>query len=187
MTGKTDFIRFRIQADLKAALFALAEKRRLDVSKLIIGEITRLIREDEEGAPTPPSSPINAPSETQHALTGQLCFRPLPGDELYVKQYAEGRQLAPGILLKLVLRGWINKHAPMPRDELLALGVTSNQLAAIGRNLNQFAKLAHSGRWPDSQELRVLIEDTAQLTQQVSEEIDAVVRANLNSWENEDA
>lgn len=189
MTSKTEFIRFRIHADLKSALFALAEKRRLDVSKLIIGEITRLIREDEEGAsaPAPPSSPINAPSETVHELTGQLCFRPLPGDELYVKQYAEGRQLAPGILLKLVLRGWINKHAPMPRDELLALGVTSNQLAAISRNLNQLAKLAHSGRWPDSHELIELIEETAQRTHQVSEEIDAVVRANLLSWENEDA
>ena len=187
MTSKTDTIRFRIQTDLKAALFALAEKRRLDVSKLIIGEITRLIREDEEGAPTPPSAPINTPSETQHTLTGQLCFRPLPGDELYLKQYAEGRQLAPGIVLKLVLRGWINQHAPMPRDELQALGVTSNQLAAIGRQLNQLSKLAHSGRWPDSQQLIALMEETAQRTQQVSEEIDAVVRANLKSWENEDA
>ena len=187
MTGKTDFIRFRIQADLKAALFALAEKRRLDVSKLIIGEIIRLIREDEEGAPAPPSSPINAQSETAHTLTGQLCFRPLPGDELYVKQYAEGRQLAPGNVLKLVLRGWINKHAPMPRDELQALGVTSNQLAAIGRHLNQLVKHAHSGRWPNSHELIELMEDTAQRTQHASEEIDAVVRANLKSWENEDA
>ncbi|OHX36513.1 hypothetical protein BJL95_13040 [Methylomonas sp. LWB] len=187
MTGKTEFIRFRIHADLKAALFALAEKRRIDVSKLIIGEITRLLREDEDRAPAPPSSPLNAQSETVHELTGQLCFRPLPGDELYVKQYGEGRQLAPGIILKLVLRGWINKSAPMPRDELLALGVTSNQLAAIGRNLNQFAKLAHSGRWPDSHDLIDLLEETTQLTNRASEEIDAVVRANLLSWENADA
>jgi len=60
-------------------------------------------------------------------------------------------------------------------------------LAAIGRNLNQFAKLAHSGRWPDSHDLIDLLEETAQLTNRASEEIDAVVRANLLSWENEDA
>ena len=187
MAVKTEYIRFRIHEDLKAALFALAEKRRIDVSKLIIGEITRLLREDEDGAPGPPSSPINVQSETVHELTGQLCFRPLPGDELYIKQYAEGRQLASGIILKLVLRGWINKNAPMPRDELLALGVTSNQLTAIGRNLNQLAKLTHPGRCPDSEKLLALLEETVQLTNQVSEDIDAVVRANLLSWENEDA
>jgi hypothetical protein len=187
MTSKSDFIRFRIQSDLKTALFELAEKRRIDVSKLLIKYIVQLIDEDKNGLSKRSSSQIDTESNAVYDLSGQLCFRPLPGDELYLKRYAEARHQPPGVILKLILRGWINKNAPMPREELLSLGVTSNQLAAIGRNLNQLIKLAHSGSFPNVNELNPCLKEVSVLTTRASENIDAIVRANLLSWENDDA
>lgn len=180
-------LNLRIHPAKKEALHALAKKRRTDVTKLVLPVLDRLLEAESDDLMTPPDVTVYDDSEFDESIDARITFWPLPGDKVHVAHYAAARMMKVGAVMKLILRGWINKNAPMPRDELMALGVTSNQLAAIGRKLNQLAKLAHSGRWPDSQELIDLLEETAQLTNRVSEEIDEVVRANLLSWENEDA
>jgi hypothetical protein len=84
--------------------------------------------------------------------------------------------------MKLVLRAWLTHNAPMPKHELAALGITSNQLAALGRNLNQLVKLAQTGNLPLPDEL---LQDTLELTRQASQEVGAVIKINLKSWEND--
>jgi hypothetical protein len=75
----------------------------------------------------------------------------------------------------------------MPKNELALLGITSNQLAALGRNLNQLVKLAHAGDSPLPEKLAALLQETEKLTRQASQEIDAIVKINLNSWESDHA
>ena len=89
--------------------------------------------------------------------------------------------------MKLILRGWINHNPPLPKDELAKLGITSNQLAAIGRSLNQLVKLAHTGDIPQPDELTALLQETLVLTRQASQAIDAIVKTNLSSWESDHA
>jgi hypothetical protein len=89
--------------------------------------------------------------------------------------------------MKLVLRAWLSHNAPMPKNELALLGVTSNQIAATGRSLNQLVKLAHAGNYPLPDELAALLQETLILTRQASQEIDNIVKTNLSSWESDHA
>ena len=70
---------------------------------------------------------------------------------------------------------------------LAKLGITSNQIAAIGRSLNQLVKLAHAGDYPLPDELAALLQETLILTRQASQEIDNIVKTNLSSWESDHA
>lgn len=180
-------LNIRIHPAKKEALIALAKKRRTDLTKLILPELDRLLEADAADFIAPPGVAIYDGLDGDESMDARITFWPLPGDKLHVSHYAAARMMKLGTVMKLILRGWITKHAPMPRDELTALAVTSNQLAALGRNLNQLVKLAHAGTWPVSNALIDILNEVMQLTRQVSAEIDAVVKSNLISWENEDA
>jgi len=186
-TRKTVALNLRIHPDKKAALVALAEKQRLDVSKLILPQIDRLLEEGMKDLPAPLESGIEGQGDELKPLTGQLSFWPLPGDEQHVKHYANARKMRPGTVMKLVLRAWLSHNAPMPKNELALLGITSNQIAAIGRSLNQLVKLAHAGDYPLPDELAALLQETLILTRQASQEIDVIVKTNLSSWESDHA
>jgi hypothetical protein len=180
-------LNLRIHPAKKEALLALAQKRRTDVTKLILPELDRLLEATAGAFPAPPDAALYDDLEADETTDARITFWPLPGDKHHVSHYAARRMMKLGTVMKLILRGWITKNAPMPRDELAVLAVTSNQLAALGRHLNQLVKLAHAGPWPDSNELVDRLTETMQLTAQASADIDAVVKSNLMSWESEDA
>ena len=184
---KTVALNLRIHPDKKAALIALAEKQRLDVTKLVLPQIDRLLEEGMKDLPAPLEIGIEGQGDELKPLTGQLSFWPLPGDEQHVKHYANARKMRPGTVMKLVLRAWLSHNAPMPKNELALLGVTSNQIAATGRSLNQLVKLAHAGDYPLPDELAALLQETLLLTRQASQEIDDIVKTNLSSWESDHA
>jgi hypothetical protein len=186
-TRKTVALNLRIHPDKKAALVALAEKQRLDITKLVLPQIDRLLEEGMKDLPAPLESGIEGQGDELKPLTGQLSFWPLPGDEQHVKHYANARKMRPGTVMKLVLRAWLSHNAPMPKNELALLGITSNQIAAIGRSLNQLVKLAHAGDYPLPDELAALLQETLMLTRQASQEIDDIVKTNLSSWESDHA
>jgi hypothetical protein len=184
---KTVALNLRIHPDKKAALVALAEKQRLDVTKLVLPQIDRLLKEGMKDLPAPLVIGIDGQGDELKPLTGQLSFWPLPGDEQHVKQYAAARKMKPGTVMKLILRAWLSHNAPLPKNELVLLGITSNQIAAIGRSLNQLVKLAHAGDYPLPDELAALLQETLMLTRQTSQEIDDIVKTNLSSWESDHA
>ena len=182
---KTVALNLRIHPDKKAALVALAEKQRLDITKLVLPQIDRLLEEGMKDLPAPLESGIEGQGDELKPLTGQLSFWPLPGDEQHVKHYANARKMRPGTVMKLVLRAWLSHNAPLPKNELALLGVTSNQIAATGRSLNQLVKLAHAGDTPPPDELAALLQETLLLTRQASQDIDVIVKTNLSSWESD--
>jgi hypothetical protein len=186
-TRKTVALNIRIHPDKKAALVALAVKQRLDVTKLVLPQIDRLLEEGMKDLPAPLEGGIEGQGDELKPLTGQLSFWPLPGDEQHVKHYANARKMRPGTVMKLVLRAWLSHNAPMPKNELALLGITSNQIAAISRSLNQLVKLAHAGDYPLPDELAALLQETEKLTRQASQEIDDIVKTNLSSWESDHA
>jgi hypothetical protein len=181
--NKSDTIRLRIHPDKKSALDAVAQKQQLDVSKLLMTQIEKLIAQE----PLNLNAGGEGQGEAANPLSVRISFRPLPGDELHLNHYAAARNIKPSEAMKLILRGWITKNPPLPKEELAKLGITSNQLAAIGRNLNQLVKLAHAGDYPLSAELAALLKETLTLTRQASQEIDAIVKTNITSWESDHA
>jgi hypothetical protein len=181
--NKSDTIRLRIHPDKKAALDAVAQKQQLDTSKLLMAQIEKLLaqeplKENPQGA---------GQGETTKPLSVRISFRPLPGDELHLNDYAAARNIKSSEAMKLILRGWITKNPPLPKEELAKLGITSNQLAAISRSLNQLVKLSFAGNCPQPDELATLLQETLKLTRQTSQEIDALMKTNLASWESDHA
>jgi hypothetical protein len=181
--NKSDTIRLRIHPDKKAALEAVAKKQQLDLSKLLTAQIEKLIAQEP---PNPTTEGAGQGAATQ-PWSVRISFRPLPGDEQPLNHYAAARHIKPSEAMKLILRGWISHNPPLPKDELAKLGLTSNQLAALGRSLNQLVKHSATGDTPPPDELAALLQETVKLTRQASREIDAIVKTNLSSWENDHA
>jgi hypothetical protein len=184
-TNKTDTIRLRIHPDKKAALDSVAKDQQLDISKLLMAQIEKLIAQEPLNLDADENG--EGQGDEDNPLTMRLSFRPLPGDEQRLNRYAAARSTKPSVVMKLVLRAWLSHNAPMPRKELALLGITSNQIAAIGRSLNQLVKLAHAGDYPPPEELAALLQETLNLIRQASQEIDNIVKINLISWESDNA
>jgi hypothetical protein len=71
---------------------------------------------------------------------------------------------------------------PVPKEELQALKLSIGELGAIGRNLNQLARLANQGgrtAGPSREELRALLRACEGLRDHVRQ----LLNANLRSWE----
>ena len=69
-TKKTTSLNLRIHPDKKAALVALAAKQRLDVTKLILPQIDRLLEEGMKDLPVPIESQAAGQGDEPKALTG---------------------------------------------------------------------------------------------------------------------
>lgn len=81
----------------------------------------------------------------------------------------------------VLLRAHIRALAPLPRAELAALKEAVVALGAIGRNLNQIARAANSGRTavtPARADLEALLRVCEALRVHVKE----LLKANLESW-----
>jgi hypothetical protein len=182
-TNKSDTIRLRIHPDKKAALDAVAKEQQLDISKLLMAQIEKLIAQE----PLNLNTEGEGQGEAANPSSVRISFRPLPGDELHLNHYAAARNIKSSEAMKLILRGWITKNPPLPKEELVKLGITSNQIAAIGRSLNQLVKLSSTGDTPPPDELAALLQETLLLTRQASQEIDNIVKTNLSSWESDHA
>jgi hypothetical protein len=81
-----------------------------------------------------------------------------------------------------LVRAHLRALAPLPSEELAALTRSVAELNAIGRNLNQMARLAHqSGRiaGPTRDDLRSMLK----VCEAMREHIKDLVRANKATWE----
>jgi hypothetical protein len=183
--AKTVALNLRISPEKKAALVALAERNRLDMTKLVVPLIDQLIEQNKAILEKQTKESADEQGTEPQQPAKQLYFYPFPGDDQRLARYAAERQLKTTTLIRLIIRAWLTREPLMPKHELAALGVTSNQLGALGRNLNQLVKQTHAGYTPLPEELLALLESTVQLTQQARKEVGDIVKANNTSWEND--
>ena len=181
---KTIYLHVRINPEKKEALVALAKKQGMDLTALVLGHLDKLLHEGISDLPEPPTVDPEG-QDDELVMAGNVNFWPLPGDEKFIKHYAATRSLTTSTAMRLILRSWRTKNPPLPKNELSLLAVTSNQLAAIGRNLNQLVKLAHSGVSPQQDRVIGLIDQAREEMQRASETIDDIVRTNQTSWESD--
>lgn len=101
---------------------------------------------------------------------------------MLLRERATSREMAAATYASIVLRAHLRRTAPVPDRELLALKRSVAELGAIGRNLNQIARIAsQSGRLagPSTQDLQALLRACAALRDHVKE----LIKANIASWE----
>jgi hypothetical protein len=168
-------IQCRIDPHLKLRLRTLAVARGLTESavlkRLVIGAIGMAAADD---ATLLAVEPIR-----RHA---RIYVRLRPDDHALLRERAAQRGLASATYVSMVVRTHLRGVSPLPDRELTALRQAAGTLGAVGRNLNQIARVAHqTGRVEGltTADLRAMLAAFEALRVHFK----GLIEANISSWE----
>lgn len=173
-----DIIKTRVTSDIKRQVAERAQDELLSESLWLRRLIDAALRD--------PS--VNSHAHRQrspdpcHVGGRRLQIRVRPDDRLLLHARADARGMPAATYVAVVLRSHLRNLAPLPRDELAALKRSNAELGAIGRNLNQVARVAHqTGRitGPSHDDLRAMLK----VCEVMRDHVRALIRANTTSWE----
>jgi len=169
-----DIIGARVKPEVKARFRALAEHEELSESALL----TRVI----EAMLLRPTDAATELMSQRRPLSRRFSVRVTPDDLVLLDARARARGMRAATYASVLLRAHLRSLAPLPKDELLALKQSVSELGAIGRNLNQLARMANQGSrvtGPTREDLRALIK----VCEGLRDHVKALIRANITSWE----
>jgi hypothetical protein len=170
------YISCRVPADVKARLRELAVREGATESELI----KRLVGSGlpSVSAPTPPSV---APVSVRGTRTWRLCVRLAGADRKLLWERAKARGLSASSYAALQLRVHLQGGNPLPKAEYLTLRQAVLELSAMGRNLNQVARvLQQDGRAtvPGRAEVQTMLKIATGL----KDHFRALLTANERAW-----
>lgn len=155
---------------------ALAEHHRVTESVLLkrLVETAVLIPSTLSTKSAEPIEPVSR--------NARIFVRLRPDDHALLRERATARGMATATYASIVLRTHLRAVAPLPERLLVELKRAVAELGAIGRNLNQIARIANQGgrvAGPSSQDLQALLRACTALRDRVKE----LILANTLSWE----
>ena len=103
-------------------------------------------------------------------------------DHQLLEARAQARYLAPATYVSFFLRAHLRSLAPLPTQELAAVKRAVAELGAIGRNINQIARVAHQSGRANSPEQRELM-SLVRVCEGLRDHVKALIRTNVTSWE----
>jgi hypothetical protein len=172
-------IQCRIDPQIKLRLQALAIERGLTESavlkRLVIGAIGLAPANDASVLAVEPIGP-----------RARVYVRLRPADHALLRARAAGRGLAPATFVSMLVRAHLRGVSPLPDRELAELRHAAGALGAVGRNLNQIARVAHqTGRVEGitTADLRAMLAAFEGLRTHFKR----LIEANIASWETDDA
>ncbi len=118
----------------------------------------------------------------EEAARTRICIRVRHNDRLILRERAEARGMPVATYIAALVRAHLRALAPLPSEEVAALKRSIAELSAIGRNLNQIARVAHqTGRvtGPTRDDLRSMLK----VCEAMREHIKDLVRVNKATWE----
>lgn len=110
----------------------------------------------------------------------RVTVRLRPDDQQLLRERAAAREMPAATYVSVLVRAHLRTLAPLPKEELLALRRTVSELSAIGRNLNQIARVANQGPQPSAlpEDLRTML----RLCEGLRDHVKGLLKANLRSW-----
>ncbi|HEY5558541.1 MAG TPA: hypothetical protein VIK49_02325 [Steroidobacteraceae bacterium] len=170
------FIAARVSSETKARLKMLAEQRQLSESALL----KRLLELTLDGAAEPKfGSPSGARKVTRAA---RLYLRLRPDDQLLLGERAAARGMAAATYVSVLVRAHLRHLTPLPKDELVAFRRSIAELGAIGRNLNQIARMVQRGS-PAASPRREDVAAMLRVCTALRDYFKGALLANLRSWQ----
>ena len=169
-------LKTRVTQETKQIVEAAARRQQLTESAWL----RRLVVTTLQSAGVSAEAIIDGPDEPPRA--GRLMIRLTPQDRLLLQARAAGRGMPSATYASAVIRSHLTAAVPLPREEVQALKRAIGELGAIGRNLNQLARVANQGgrtAGPSRDELRALLKACEGLRDHVRH----LLEANLRSWE----
>lgn len=188
----TQFVKARLSLALKQRVKSLSEGQLLSESAWLKQLIVRELLTADRGGSSVPASPIagvdrhrNRADERRQRCANRLYVRLRREDHLLLQARASARGLRCATYVSALTRCHLRQVTPLPRDEFLALKRSISELAALGRNLNQIARVANeSGRVPGSarDEFRAMLK----ICEALREHTKGLLKANEASWRSGD-
>lgn len=172
-------IQCRVDPQLKLRLQAIAVERRLTESavlkRLVIAAIGVAPANDARVLAVEPIGP-----------RARVYVRLRRSDHALLRERATGRGLASATYVSMLVRSHLQNVPPLPDRELAELRNAVGALGAVGRNLNQIARVAHqSGRVEGltTADLRAMLAAFERLRAHFK----GLIEANITSWETDHA
>jgi hypothetical protein len=172
-------IQCRIDPQLKLRLQAIASQRGLTESAVL----KRLVIAAVGMAPTNDASVLAAEPVGPPA---RVYVRLQRSDHAQLRERAAGRGLASATYVSMLVRTHLRNVPPLPDRELAELRNAAGALGAVGRNLNQIARVAHqTGRAEGltTADLRAMLAAFERLRFHFK----GLIEANIASWETDRA
>lgn len=183
----TEIIRARVTSEIKREIAAAAEREMLSESAWLKRVLVRELRTVRNPDATPVV--LCKPQVVRQfgARKGSPCDRPVlvllrPEDRLLLDARAEARGMRPATYVSVLTRCHLRRLAPLPKEERLALRLSISELSAIGRNINQIARVANeASRLPGSasEEFRAMLK----ICEALRDNTKSLLMANVTSWE----
>jgi hypothetical protein len=168
-------IQCRIDPQLKLRLQALAIERGLTESavlkRLVIGAVGMAPVNDASVLAVEPIGP-----------RARVYVRLRPDDHALLRERASGRALASATYVSMLVRSHLRGVSPLPDRELCELRHAAGALGAVGRNLNQIARVAHQTGQVEgltTADLRAMLAAFERLRVHFK----GLIEANIASWE----
>jgi len=184
----TEILKARVSLELKSQAKAVAERELLTeaawLKRLVIRELRTVHEvESEEPAPRRAGGSRNPGQRVHRSGTGgvPMLVRLRHDDRQLLDARAEARGMRPATYASVLLRAHLRKLTPLPKDELLALKRSIGELAALGRNINQIARVANEHcRLPGSirEEFRAMLE----ICEALRDNTKTLLKSNETSW-----
>jgi hypothetical protein len=102
-------------------------------------------------------------------------------DLLLLRERATARSMPAATYVSMLVRSHLHSLAPLPVAELAALRRSVIEVAAIGRNLNQIARVANSGGAPNGPN-RADLQAMLRALTALRDHIKVLIATNLASW-----
>lgn len=184
----TEFIKTRVSLDTKARVNEAAQRQLLTESVWLRRAVNAALRSE----PVSEDALIHRagiarrsqdePSFGPRSARTRICIRVRHGDRLILRERAAARGMPAATYIAVLLRAHLRALAPLPSEEVAALKRSVAELSAIGRNLNQIARVAQqTGRitGPNRDDLRSMLKVCEAMREHVKE----LVRVNMETWE----
>jgi hypothetical protein len=172
-------IQCRIDPQLKSRLRVIAVERGLTESallkRLVVGSVGVVPTTEAKLLAIEPIGP-----------RARVYVRLRPGDHALLRERAARRGLASATYVSMLVRNHLRLAPPLPDRELAELRRAAGALGAVGRNLNQIARVAHqTGRVEGltTADLRAILAAFEALRGHFKR----LIEANIASWEADDA
>jgi len=172
----TQLIAARVTPETKAAFRALADRQQSTESSLL----KRMIDLTVQSVGASISDTLKPSS--RESRDARLSVRLRAEDQLLLTERAAARQMAAATYISVLVRAHLRSLSPLPKEELLALKCSIAELGAIGRNLNQIARVANqSGRFTGPQRADVFA--FLKVCEALRGNVKGLLMANVRSWE----
>src|SRR4030095_259215 len=126
-----------VTRDAKARFALVAQTQGLTESALLKRLVELTLQTASVGVEGKRERYVQVPRESR------LTIRLRPDDRLLLRERAVARGMAPATYVSVLTRAHLRTGAPLPKEELASLKRSVAELGAIGRNVNQIARVAN--------------------------------------------